>query len=349
MKTLIPRRLEARDLLIGRLAAFRPGLNIVHHGQSWRFELVDAAALQRDDTVIALDFPEFEVLLRVSGTSMAAMAAASCSVAPSTLPPALQAAVVVAAAEEIAHSRGLGIRTLPATVPSGDLCALGWVAYLDGCLIARGAVEAFPSVWSELLDSHAWQQPADETGTVLPELPLPLHLELGRLILPLNEAQALRAGDVLLPDQTIDPGHVELVIAGCLHARAVLTGQTVRLETRLRRRPMDTQQHLPKYLDDGEATPGEADSQSGFDPVAGVEPPDLIDDIPVMLSFQLGEANLPLSAVRALRENAVIELHQPLRRYVSIRSNGLHLADGELVEIEGRLGVQIVAMAQRRS
>lgn len=111
---------------------------------------------------------------------------------------------------------------------------------------------------------------------------------------------------------------------------------------------MDTQQYLPQHLEGDEPIPGEAE-ESGFDPAAEAEPPNLIDDIPVTLSFQLGETDLSLSEVRSLQENSVIELHRPLRRYVSIRSNGLHLADGELVEIEGRLGVQIVAMAQRRS
>lgn len=348
MKTLIPRQLEARDLLLGRLAALRPGLSIVHHGQSWRFELVDSADLQGDDTLIALEFPDFEVLLRMPGPAMAAMAAASCGVAPSTLPPALQVAVVVAAAEEIAQSRGLAVHSPPSTAPSGDRCALGWVAYLEGSLIAKGAVEAPPAVWSALLDRPGWQKSPGLADISMSELPVPVRLELGQLFLPLSEVRALRPGDVLLPDQAIDPEHVELIVAGCLHARAALAGQTVRLETRLRRRPMDTQQRLPQYLEDDESTPEGTDFEPGSDPTAGADPPNLIDDIPVTLSFQLGETSLPLSEVRNLRENAVIELHQPLRRYVSIRSNGLHFADGELVEIEGRLGVQIVAMTQRR-
>lgn len=69
------------------------------------------------------------------------------------------------------------------------------------------------------------------------------------------------------------------------------------------------------------------------------------DDIPVRLSFDLGTVSLTYSQARALQPGQVITLDHPLSGVVSIRANGVLIGDGDLVEIDGQLGVSIRSLA----
>lgn len=66
-----------------------------------------------------------------------------------------------------------------------------------------------------------------------------------------------------------------------------------------------------------------------------------IDDIPVRLSFDLGEVILPFSTVKTLTEGSVVDLNQPISQAVTIRSNNKIIGFGELVDIDGKKGIRI--------
>lgn len=69
---------------------------------------------------------------------------------------------------------------------------------------------------------------------------------------------------------------------------------------------------------------------------------DHIAQIPVQLSFDLGQKTLSFNEVRQLRPGYVLELNSQLPEIVQIRSQNRILGQGELVEINGRLGVRIL-------
>lgn len=71
------------------------------------------------------------------------------------------------------------------------------------------------------------------------------------------------------------------------------------------------------------------------------ETPSALDDVPVALSFDLGELQLPLSELRHLAPGQSFDLGRPLAGAVRVRANGALIALGELVEIDGRLGVAL--------
>lgn len=68
------------------------------------------------------------------------------------------------------------------------------------------------------------------------------------------------------------------------------------------------------------------------------------DKIPVRLSFDVGSVTLTLSEARALQPGQVVTLGHPLCGPVNIRANGALIGDGDLVEIDGELGVSIRAI-----
>ena len=65
------------------------------------------------------------------------------------------------------------------------------------------------------------------------------------------------------------------------------------------------------------------------------------DAIPVRLSFDLGEIHLTLAELRALQPGQTIRLGHPVASAVRIRANGALIGEGELIEIDGLLGVSV--------
>jgi type III secretion protein Q len=68
----------------------------------------------------------------------------------------------------------------------------------------------------------------------------------------------------------------------------------------------------------------------------------LIDDVPVRLTFDLGEREISLGDLRSLEPGYLFNLGRDPRSTVSIRANGRLIGDGELVDIEGRVGVSVL-------
>lgn len=77
-------------------------------------------------------------------------------------------------------------------------------------------------------------------------------------------------------------------------------------------------------------------------------PPDTtiasMDGVPIRLSFDLGEITLTVAEARALQPGQAIALARPLAGAVRIRANGAQVGEGDLVEIDGQLGVSIRAL-----
>lgn len=76
------------------------------------------------------------------------------------------------------------------------------------------------------------------------------------------------------------------------------------------------------------------------DPSTG-ERSESLDQLPVRLSFDLGERILTLAELQALDAGSAINLDRPLQDFVTIRVNGLAVGEGQLVDMDGRLGVMV--------
>ena len=68
------------------------------------------------------------------------------------------------------------------------------------------------------------------------------------------------------------------------------------------------------------------------------------DRIPVRLTFDLGERSLTVAELRELKPGYTFDLGRDVRRAVSIRAQGQLIGEGELVEIDGTLGVAITML-----
>ena len=69
--------------------------------------------------------------------------------------------------------------------------------------------------------------------------------------------------------------------------------------------------------------------------------PTSIDQVPIRLSFDLGTKTITLSELQALQPGSVFSIDRPAHEYLTIRANGAVIGSGQLVEIDGRLGVSV--------
>ena len=67
-----------------------------------------------------------------------------------------------------------------------------------------------------------------------------------------------------------------------------------------------------------------------------------VDTLPVRLVFVAGETEVALRDLQALAPGFVFDLRQPVDRHVEVRANGRAIATGELIEIDGRVGVRVL-------
>lgn len=161
-------------------------------------------------------------------------------------------------------------------------------------------------------------------------LPVRLRAEIGRAALPAAELRALDGGDVILLDEYLVGPEGELWLG-------IPQGQGLRV--RADRSSYLVTQGWTSLMT--QTVPPDADA-----PDAG--PLDL-DAIPVRLSFDLGDRAMTLAELRQLQPGAVFDLQRPLSGGpVMIRANGALVGTGELVEIDGRIGVRVGTLGKGR-
>lgn len=71
-------------------------------------------------------------------------------------------------------------------------------------------------------------------------------------------------------------------------------------------------------------------------------------DVPVRITFDLGECTLPLHELSSLAAGYQFDLALPPQRTVNLRVNGARIGEGELIDIDGRIGVAITRLLQLR-
>lgn len=67
-------------------------------------------------------------------------------------------------------------------------------------------------------------------------------------------------------------------------------------------------------------------------------------NVPIHLSFSLGTLRMPIANIMQLQEGSVIELHKATPAQVNIYANSKLIGTGEVVEIDGKIGVQITKL-----
>lgn len=73
-----------------------------------------------------------------------------------------------------------------------------------------------------------------------------------------------------------------------------------------------------------------------------METANVLDELPLRLHLIIDEKELTWAEVSQLAPGVVLDLGRDPRAPVKLAINGRHVGAGELVEIEGRLGVKLL-------
>lgn len=181
-----------------------------------------------------------------------------------------------------------------------------------GLMMAAGQAAALHSATNALL--------ADD-------LPVRLAVQIGQTTLCPEDIATLALGDAVLIERVFLTTTGELWLGGDGWGLRVQWGPDGLTVTR----PF-TNQGIIMPADDTLALPDD-------EPVA-------LNQLPLQLTFDLGERTLTLGELRSLQVGQSLELGRALPSAVSLRVNGALIGMGELIEIDGRLGVMINSLGQ---
>lgn len=163
--------------------------------------------------------------------------------------------------------------------------------------------------------NEAWQQLETET-----------FLEIGASYVPIQDINNLAVSDVILVDETAfhTEGELRLRFSPHLYCHA-------RLATEPNRNLTITTDWINMADQENKQNINQ------------------INQIPVQLSFDLGQKGLSFNEVKQLRPGYVIDLPQALPEVVQIRAQNKLIGTGELVDVSGRIGVRILSLFGTRS
>ncbi|CAK0770763.1 type III secretion protein Q [Gammaproteobacteria bacterium] len=207
----------------------------------------------------------------------------------------------------------------PATPPAGVSLPLDWEPEAGG-IPAPGLLVCSPALALRLADWLERLSPAPPL-TWCGMIPFDLGLRLGDTRLTLAELRDIASGDLIRIEHAQDQRGESALLA--LH--------DWRWPVRLK--PDSTVEILEFPMN---PTPSPATSA-----------PASLDDLPVTLVFEVGEKTLTLSELQRLRPGYCFALDRPLDQAVTLRANGKAVGQGELVELDGRLGVRVLAWVER--
>jgi len=71
---------------------------------------------------------------------------------------------------------------------------------------------------------------------------------------------------------------------------------------------------------------------------------DLLMDIPLEISVEIGSTTMPLEEVLKLNPNSIVELDRYINQPVDIKVNGKLIAKGELYTVENNFGIKITSI-----
>jgi type III secretion system YscQ/HrcQ family protein len=194
-----------------------------------------------------------------------------------------------------------------------------------------------------------------------------LRAEIGRAEIVSSDLAGLQTGDVVLADELStrcdqgQPGTAQLRVglgrAGYMEAEVFL--EEGRYQARIaafqfgdaaREQPEEPGAAPPpqREEDDERTSPTGVHTFSGsrrMDESTTSEAGELLNDIPLQIAVELARVPITADQVVALRVGQVVDLNRVPGEPVELSVNGKIVARGELVEVEGHLGVRILSMA----
>lgn len=222
--------------------------------------------------------------------------------------------------------------------PHGKRSALcAWLCVSWNGITVRSRMQAADAVWLALFSRAGWQQ---QRRSLPAEMAITFPLMLADAVLPLSTLLRLGTGDLILPNRPwFTPSGEGTLSVGALRLRGTLqlTDHAPYLFTVT---DMETVS-MPSSATDAPLTATPSDTStfeltSISDNVTENLPP-----LPVTLHIRCGSLTMTLTELQHLASGSVLTLRDVVPGQAWLYHGDIALASGELVDVEGRLGLQI--------
>lgn len=156
------------------------------------------------------------------------------------------------------------------------------------------------------------------------EVPVPVNIWCGALVISVDELEKLAPGDVvLLDDVEREVATALITIGGQLIAPLEFTNEGARLTARPRPITGSKWEWIMNFTTD-----------------TALEESDL-ENLPVTLIFEIGRTTLPLGEVKRLGPGAIVPLSEVTTETVDVIANGKRVGQGAIVRIGENLAVRV--------
>jgi type III secretion protein Q len=176
-----------------------------------------------------------------------------------------------------------------------------------------------------LVGSLVQQNPSQSDSQALTDLPVTLNLCVGQTALPAKQMSRLQVGGLVVIKQV----HVQDDGLGVLLTTALGPHRLWTATARLQDMQIILTADPNTMNTQAEQTPNSDDNTITW------------DEMPVHLSFDVGQKTLTFAQLRQLGAGQALSLERQIQSAVNIRANGTLIGQGQLVDIDGQLGVLI--------
>ncbi|GAA4348404.1 SctQ family type III secretion system cytoplasmic ring protein BscQ [Variovorax defluvii] len=322
----------ARDILSARnvLCRSRSPVRAVWNGREWSFRLLPVSATSADAACyVECDWGGARVFLALSAFAAQELSAGLLGLdAGMRLPSELVLACVEGALGDLSASiengtrKHVQLRDVTSHAPQGGSHErYAWQAWtedarLEGELLLDASATRY-------LAAAFREHPLEPVDDAWQSLAVRASLLVGWVDLSHEAMAQLACRDVIVLDESLitRDNHVVLQLGPGVGLRCRLEGQELKV--------IQGVHEIMSDLDSGD----DADAAAG-----------ILDGIPVRLTFDLGDREIALAELKTLRPGYIFNLGRDPRAGVNIRVNGKLMGEGELVDIEGRIGVCILRL-----
>ncbi|RLM31927.1 hypothetical protein BHG07_03560 [Brenneria salicis ATCC 15712 = DSM 30166] len=234
----------------------------------------------------------------------------------------------------------------PDDAPLSDEDALsGWLTVDWGDIRARSLMVAPLATWLSLLATPGWRQ---AYRAIPPQFTVTAPLVLAEVALTIAALRDMRPGDLMVPNRPyfLPSGQGTLVMTPWrLHGMLQLDGLAPYHFT------VTDLENLPVNTDFDALTPEnytnadfDIDSDNVTESSAEHTACAPLPPLPITLHIRCGNVTVPLSTLQRLTSGTVLTLNHTTPGEAWLYHADLPLAQGELVDVEGKLGLQITRL-----
>ncbi|MBN3092890.1 type III secretion system cytoplasmic ring protein SctQ [Pectobacterium brasiliense] len=215
------------------------------------------------------------------------------------------------------------------------LCA--WLSVSWNGMSVRSRMQAADDVWLALFARADWHR---QRRALPAGIAIAIPLTLADAVLPLSALCRLRTGDLILPNRPwFTPSGEGTLSVGTLRLRGTLQLTELAPYT-FTVTDMETVSMPPSATDTMLAAPHSEASVLEFAPMSDNVTENL-PPLPVTLHLRCGSLTMTLTELQHLASGSVLTLRDVVPGQAWLYYGDIALASGDLVDVEGRLGLQI--------